>query len=191
MNKLNQFIREHKEDMDFFEPHPGHFGRFEQKLKAQQAKQNGGKRISLLPYLLRAAAVAILVTLSSLYVWDHFIQPRTAKMSLSKVSPEYLEVEQHFVRQVNYMYDEIESIELGNDQEQKQVLLKELNEMDIIYKGLQKELAANPGDERVIQAMINHYENKTRVMNMILKQLKDIQKENLTNTNTQYDITNL
>lgn len=190
MNKLNQFIRDNREEMDFFEPMPGHFERFEQKLSEGRTAESG-KRISLLPYLLRAAVVAILVTLSSLYLYDHVVKPRTAKMSLSDVSPEYLEVEKHFVRQVNYMQNEIQSINIEDDESHKDAMMKELENMDTVYKDLQRELAARPNDERVVQAMIDHYETKMRVMQMILNQLKSLQEENLTNTSTQYETTNL
>ena len=65
------------------------------------------------------------------------------------------------------------------------MLKEELKNMDVTYKELQKELKANPNDERVINAMIEHYQTKLNVMTYILDQLKQIKNENETqNTNS-------
>ncbi|MEZ5000053.1 MAG: hypothetical protein R2727_05165 [Bacteroidales bacterium] len=143
-----------------------------------------------MPYLLRAAAVAILVTLSSLWTWEHILSPDANKMTLSEVSPEYSEVEQYYVTQVNYMEDEIKALPVGDDPTQKEMLLKELENMDSVYEELQKDLNANPDDERVINAMIEHYQKKVDVMNYILTQLKEVNKANQLN-NEDYETVRL
>jgi hypothetical protein len=56
--------------------------------------------------------------------------------------------------------------------------------MDSVYVQLQKDLKANPEDERIINAMIEHYQTKVEVMSYILNQLKDLRNEN---TNTRED----
>ncbi len=43
--------------------------------------------------------------------------------------------------------------------------------MDSVYVSLQKELKANPNDERIINAMIEHYQTKLDVMTYIVSQL--------------------
>ena len=53
------------------------------------------------------------------------------------------------------------------------MLLKELQEMDTFYQDLLVELNANPGDERVISALIKHYQMKMLVMDQIIDQLKE------------------
>jgi hypothetical protein len=50
--------------------------------------------------------------------------------------------------------------------------------MDSVYTQLQKELKANPNDERIINAMIEHYQTKLDVMTYIVNQLKAVRKEN-------------
>jgi len=49
--------------------------------------------------------------------------------------------------------------------------------MDSVYIQLQKDLKANPNDERIINAMIEHYQTKVEVMSYILNQLKDLRNE--------------
>jgi hypothetical protein len=167
-NSLDTFIEE--------EPSVGHFERFNRKLEII-CQANAPKR-SIVPYLLKAAVVTLLVTLSSLWTWDHFIRPGSSRTTLSQVSPEYKEVESYYVHQVNLAEDEIVNVDLTNSPEQKEVLLNEMNNMDSVYVSLQKELKANPGDERIINAMIEHYQTKLEVMTYIVSQLKTIQNDN-------------
>jgi len=179
MRDIEKIIRENHSLFDSYEPSEGHFERFTGKLEARQATST--RKISLMPYLLKAAAVAILVTLSSLWTWEHVFSPGAKKTSLGDVSPQYNEVEQYYVNQVNLVEDEIKGIQINENPEQKDMLMKELKDMDTMYEELQKDLKANPNDERVINAMIEHYQRKVEVMNYILTQLKDVKNDNQIN----------
>ncbi|MCD4769244.1 MAG: hypothetical protein K8R35_03655 [Bacteroidales bacterium] len=190
MNNLEEIIRKNRNSFDSFEPSEGHFERFTAKLETRMEKAPGYKRVSLLPYLLRAAAVAILITLSSLWTWEHVLSPDAKKMTLSEVSPEYRQAEQYYVRQVNLMEGEIKNIETGNNEDQPNILSNELQVMDQTYEDLKKDLKANPNDERVINAMIEHYQKKVEVMNYILEQLKEVKNENQIN-NENYETVRL
>ena len=97
-------------------------------------------------------------------------------MTLSQVSPEYREVEKYYVQQVNLMENELTLIDMSNP-EQKEALMVEMASMDSVYVELQKELRANPDDQRIIDAMIKHYQTKIEVMSYILDQLKEIKAE--------------
>jgi len=59
-----------------------------------------------------------------------------------------------------------------------------MKSMDSVYVQLQKELKVNPNDERIINAMIEHYQTKLEVMTYIVNQLKAIRNGN---QNTQKD----
>ena len=176
---IEDLIRENRDFFDDSKPSEGHFERFQAKLEAKSYTFN--KRVSVLPYLLRAAAVAILVTLSSLWSWEHIFSPDSKKMSLSDVSYEYSEVERYYVQQVNLMEDEIKALPISGDGQEKEMLIAELENMDSMYEELQKDLKANPDDDRVINAMIEHYQKKVDVMNYILSQLKEVNNENQLN----------
>lgn len=183
MKDIEKLIRENADFFNREEPFEGHFERFSARLEARQFV--GPRRVSIVPHLLKAAAVAILVTLSSLWTWEHVLSPDANRMTLSEVSPEYREVEQYYVKQVNLMEDEIEGIWINGQPDDKDMLLDELNQMDETYKELQKDLKANPNDERVINAMIEHYQRKVEVMNYILSQLKEIQNSNENQINNE------
>jgi uncharacterized membrane protein YhiD involved in acid resistance len=122
--------------------------------------------------------VTLLITLSSLWTWDHFIRTGSTRMTLGQVSPQYKEVENYYVYQVNLMEGEIVNVDLKNHPNQKAMLMKEMHSMDSTYISLQKELKANPNDERIINAMIEHYQTKLDVMTYIVSQLKSIKNVN-------------
>ncbi len=175
MKNIEEIIRENRNLFEDAEPMDGHIERFNWKLeKRLHSKET--KR-SIVPYLLRAAVVTVLVTLSSLWVWDHFIRADKG-MTLGEVSPQYREVENYYIHQVNMMEGEIKNDEATSSPEQKAELQKELQSMDSAYVQLKKELKANPSDERIINAMIEHYQTKVEVMSYIVSQLKAIRNEN-------------
>jgi hypothetical protein len=179
MKTFEEIIKSGKEIWNSDEPAEGHFERFSVKLELRTTAKNTTK--SVIPYLLRAACVAILVTLSSLWAWDNIVNKNSKTMTLSEVSPQYREVETYYIHQVNLMEDEIRGSIISDDPEQKEILMKELQSMDTVYVALQKELKVNPNDEMVINAMIEHYQKKLDVMTIIVNQLKSIRNININN----------
>ena len=176
MKTIDEIIRNNRDFFEEAEPSEGHLGRFERKLEVRFGR--AVVKRSIVPYLLKAAVVTLLVTLSSLWTWDNFINPARKKMALGDVSPEYREVENYYLHQVNMMESEIKTFAIANDPEHTAVLKDEMREMDSVYVQLQKDLKANPNDERIINAMIEHYQTKVEVMSYILNQLKELRNEN-------------
>jgi len=176
MKTIDEIIRSNKDFFEDAEPSKGHMERFSRKLEMRF--HNSAEKRSIVPYLLKAAVVTLLVTLSSLWTWDHFIRPGRNMMTLGDVSPEYREVENYYLHQVSILQDEIGSTTIIDDAEHKEALINEMKSMDSVYVQLQRELKANPNDERIINAMIEHYQTKLDVMTFIVNQLKTIRNEN-------------
>ena len=183
MKNIDEIIRNNKDFFEGKEPMEGHLERFNWKLE-KRLHSHATKR-SILPYLLKAAVVTLLVTLSSLWTWDHFIRADSKRMTLGQVSPQYKEVESYYVHQVNLMESELLNVDMKDNPEQKEMLVKEMKSMDSVYVQLQKELKANPNDERIINAMIEHYQTKLEVMTYIVNQLKEIRNGNLNKTQNE------
>jgi hypothetical protein len=176
MKTIEDIIRNKRDFFEDKEPSDGHFDRFSVKL---EIRCNARAKRSIVPYLLKAAVVTLLVTLSSLWTWDHFIRTGSSRMTLGQVSPQYKEVENYYIHQVSLMEGEIINTDLNSHPGQKDMLVKEMKSMDSVYVSLQKELKSNPNDERIINAMIEHYQTKLEVMTYIVSQLKTIRNDNL------------
>lgn len=175
MKTIDEIIRNNRDFFEEAEPSKGHLERFNRKL---EMRFHVTVKRSIVPYLLKAAVVTVLITLSSLWTWDHFIRPGRNRMALGDVSPQYKEVENYYVHQVNLMEGEFSTVSLAGNPEQMKMLKREMKSMDSVYVQLQKELKDNPDDERIINAMIEHYQTKVEVMSYILNQLKAIRNEN-------------
>ena len=176
MKNIDDIIRKNRNLFEDHEPMEGHLERFNWKLEKRLHSQTTKR--SIVPYLLRAAVVTVLVTLSSLWAWDHFIRADNSKMALGDVSPQYKEVENYYVHQVNLVENELMTGNLQTNAEQKVMLEKVMKSMDSVYLQLQKELKANPNDERIINAMIEHYQTKLDVLTYIVNQLKAVRNQN-------------
>jgi hypothetical protein len=176
MKTIDEIIRSNRDFFEDGEPSEGHLERFNRKLEVRF--RTGRVTRSIVPYLLKAAVVTLLITLSSLWTWDHFIRSDRSRMALGDVSPQYREVENYYIHQVNMMESEISTVNFTDNPEQQDVLKREMKSMDSVYVQLQKELKANPDDERIINAMIEHYQTKLEVMTYIVNQLKSIRNEN-------------
>lgn len=182
MKEIEKMIRENRDIFEDQEPSSGHFERFRVKLAAQNRKR---KTIRLVYRISRVAAVGLLAIMSSLWIYNELLAPEEQFMNLGDVNQEYREVEFFFTSQIDAKYEELKSIDLRNDETFKETMLEEIKEMDSVYGRLSKEMAENPGDERIIEAMIRHYQTKLEVISEILTRLKSYEEYSNTNINKQ------
>lgn len=183
MDQLRERIGENRELFDAAEPAEGHFERFSNKLNALPQKR---KQVPWMTYL-KAASIAVLILLSGLWMHDYIMNRLVSKQSISlgDLSPEYREAEIYYTGIFNEKYSEIDDCTFPDDSMQKEILMKELSEMDSLFVNLQKEITLNPKDDRIINALIEHYERKLEVMNQILDQLKQLNNQELNNKNNE------
>lgn len=175
MDNLEKMLKDNKELFMDQDPPGGHFERFEKRL----ARQNRRKNTLRLTYRIsRVAAVGLLMIMSSLWAYNELIRPEDKVMTLGDVSNEYRDVEFFFTNQISSKYEELHQINLQEDPSFMESMLIEIDQMDSVYTQLQEELGANPGDERIAEAMIRHYQTKLKVMTEILNHLKSFQESN-------------
>ena len=175
MNKLEKQIQANQQKFNSQEPSSGHMERFEQKLHNRQSRS----LFSRIPYALKAAVVLLLVALSSILIYEqaqiYYANQRI--LSLQDISEEFGEAEFYYTSLINNKYQEINRLNL-DDPKQKEILMIELGEMDKLFHSLQKDFQSNPNDQRVINAMISHYQLKLDIMSQIIKQLEEVNQVN-------------
>lgn len=172
MKKLEQIFKDNAESFEMHNPEDGHFERFLNKLEKSHKKKNQAWATPL----LKIAAVVVFVIVSGV-VGYQIRNMQTNHYSLGEVSPEYKEVELFYTSNINNQLNLIHQLgSFDNTQDQK-ILTDELSYMDEMYLQLEKELKLNPDDERIIQAMIEHYQVKTNILNRIIEQLYQIKKQ--------------
>ncbi len=182
LRELEKIIRDNIQEFNRQEPEKGHFDRFRQKMKKAgipRIRKNGWIKI---------AAAAVVTVMAGIGVHELIRNTTLKNMRFGAGGiPEYREVEMYFSGQVNKRYQQIKKLDF-DDPQQKKMILRELKEIDQLSEGLQEDMKANPYDERVIGAMIRHYQTKLEIMNTILDQLSCIQNSNKNNHHESKDI---
>ena len=176
MNKLEKHIRTNRDKFDSFEPSADHMARFRKRLEPAPVSL-----YSRIPYGLKIAAVLMLVAVSSVLIFE-----QSQKYYLSRQNPleeilpgDYFEARVYYTSQIKEKYTEIDRLS-ESFPDRKEVLFKELDEMDGLYHSMLKDLQTVPTDERVLSAMITHYQMKLEIMGQIIIQLEKANKINST-----------
>jgi hypothetical protein len=120
-----------------------------------------------------AASVAIILTSAILLVRKDKSGDQVAKQEIPEA---VLEADHYYASQVNARYNEIRGFDF-DDPVEKALLLNELKDLEDYHQQLMKDLEANPDDERVVSALIQHYQLKLEVMDQIITQLNQVKNE--------------
>jgi len=182
MNDINDIlektIRENKAIFEEDAPE-GHFERFEQRLNRQKIRPLYKQR----KFYLQIAAAIIFVLLVGNQVRMYMQVPDEQPVTLSNISPEYGEAEFYYTSAIDQGMRHWEKLTADGviSSEEQEMMQQEIDEFDATYKRLQKELAANPEDERVINAMLELYQTRLSIINLIIDKLEDIKKQKANN----------
>jgi hypothetical protein len=171
MNNLEDFFQKHKEEFDDIELSKGHEQRFLNKLGAN--KNSVGLKV-----WYGIAASFIFLAMFSFFAKDFIFKGQFEKnnqklLQLSDISPNYHEVEEFYKAGVESRIIEFEKLNCHVNEEQKLMVDKELKQLDVNYKFLQDELVKNGKDERIINAMIDNYQNKIDFLDLVINQIKE------------------
>ncbi len=180
-DNIEELILKHLEELNETEPREGHFGRFEAKLKAHQKK-----RVLSFSTVWKVAAAVVFVFLAvnqaAIYFSSDgkgFIHPKSSsEFTLASVSPEYKEVEFYYTNAIHVGLNEWNQLknEGAVSKEEQELMDSELKDFEKMHKSLQTDLATNPNDERVINAMLEYYQSKLNVISMIVNKLQEVKQ---------------
>lgn len=163
-NKLESFIREHKQGLDHFEPPADLWD----KIASELDKKKGKKPVRLYLWASVAACVAVLFGL-----WIHTATTDQAAMDIADVSPLYAEKDVRFASQIAEKKDSLQVIS-----ESDPALYKEfhtdLKTLDLEYENLKKDLPASPNQELVVRAMVKNREMQLQILKQQLSVVNQI-----------------
>jgi len=160
MNKLENHIREKREDFNDNMPPEGHFERFMKKLPEKRKFQFD---------FLKIASVLIfglLITTIGIYSIRSFNSSKQVYASqendLNEAINYYAGINSELENTINNMEFE--------DSAQKEELLSDIKLYDEALGDIEKDLENFPEEERVKNAAISHYKGKTALLNIIISQ---------------------
>ncbi len=174
MDELEKFIRENKEMFTNEEPLEGHFERFEDRLRFQQRRN----RIRQLYRITSIAAVGLLLIASSIFVYDRYFDAAPTSIKLGDINPELQKVEYFFTSQIDQTTTGIDSLSHYTDKMTMDAMHQEIARMDSLHTDLQMKMGLNPGDERIVNAMIFYYQARLKVMQNFVDMLNQIKQNN-------------
>lgn len=183
-DNIEKLILDNIDMLNDNEPMEGHFARFEEKLNKQH-KTNKSVKLNT---VWKVAAAVVFIFLATNQAFIYFSptnqgifnsQNKATGITLASISTEYQEVEFYYTNSISTSINQWNRwIEQGLVSDEEQNLMNdELAEFEKLYKSLQKDLAATPNDQRVISAMLEYYQAKLNVINIIITKLKEVQQE--------------
>jgi len=174
MKSLEEFIKENKEMFMNTEPSDGHMLRFEERLK-QERRRN---KIRLITRISSIAAIGLFLMASSVFIYERYFDQQPLLLNLGDVNPQMEKVEFYYTSQINQMAFGMDSLSSVAQEDVRMMMSNELAEMDSVHTELQKKLGANPGDERIVNAMITYYQKKLGMMQAFVNTLTQIKQTN-------------
>ncbi|MDJ1499297.1 hypothetical protein [Xanthocytophaga agilis] len=182
MSKLEQFIRNNRQEFDTFDPGSDLWKGIEQKLNEKEKKS-----IRLLWFqtpMMRYAAAAIIVFVMGYGVFqlgrysaEGTPEGRvaTANLNVTQISPELAQAEAYYTSLINEekaLLDpkEVEALGLKDD------FNEDLAVLDSTYKNLKKELVTEPNKDRIIAAMVKNLQLRVEIIRQQIETLQRVNK---------------
>jgi len=180
-DNIEEIILNNLKELNDSEPLDGHFERFQAKLN----RQNKKKTITFsLVWKVAAAVVFVLLAVNQANIYfspdkqNANLANNNTEFSLASVSPEYKEVEFYYTNAIIVGLNQWNGLKTDGfiSESEQETMNAELAEFEERFKALQTDLAANPNDERVINAMLEYYQAKLEIINMIVNKLQEVKQ---------------
>ncbi|MGX5820561.1 hypothetical protein ACWKWU_20355 [Chitinophaga lutea] len=159
--KLEDFIQQHKAGFEEEGPSPRVWAALEKELPVRSS----GRVVRMMArHWWKAAIIVALVANAGL-----LLKYLNAKQEVAYVIPEMAEMQVYYTTKIEQKLDELNKFpagQLGLDS----TTMQELQLRNDTYKMLEKELAANPGNERIRAAMVRYYQMKLELLDRIINE---------------------
>lgn len=174
MDYIEQLIADNLDELNSSEPDTGHFERFEARLKAE-------KRVISFNWTtvwkVAAAVVFVLMAVNQVNLW--LAEDEKPLVSLAGISPEYAEIEFFYTSSIQSGIDSWNSMAASGvvSKADDEMMQQEFAEFERRYEEIRKEFEANPYDERVVNALLDYYQAKLGVIEMIVSKLQEVKNQ--------------
>ncbi|PUZ24313.1 hypothetical protein GA0116948_10798 [Chitinophaga costaii] len=171
-NEFESFVRHHRHAFEEGGPDAKVWSALE---KTFPAKPSGGIVRSMQHHWLKIAVVLVLLinvgVLIKMFVFDKPVASETV-VNNNAVAPSAQDAQAYYASQIEQKLQAIRQFpqdQLGLDSAAQ----AELQLRNSTYEALQKELKANPGNERIHAALIQYYQLKVELLDRILDELQE------------------
>jgi hypothetical protein len=192
-DRLKDFVGEHRDDFDVYEPRPELWQEICQEISAKPKettkviKFSFGESFSFSGNMafMRVAAAVILLIGCGLTLWitkentaeGNYTIAAVNQPAINKIAPELVEVEAYYTSQLKDKREELSEYDmkvLGLDE--KRDIDREIARLDSSYMQLKQQLLTSPNSDKVMNAMIQNLQLRIEVLNRQLEVLQKIEK---------------
>ena len=169
MDNLEEYIRKHREEMDMYKPSSGNWRKIRKGIRTGRNK--GYRWISI------AAMVAVIIGTAVVFFRPGFKSSRKTiggsnDQAIVKGSSLLKETEIYYNNLANSLYLEATPMLTRNPEIEKE-LVTDISQIDSICSEIKKDLKDNVANQDVIEALIQNYRIKIRLLEDMLTILKE------------------
>ncbi|MGD0753533.1 MAG: hypothetical protein ABR927_00615 [Bacteroidales bacterium] len=168
MDKLEEHIRQNREDLDRYNPPAGIWRRIRKELRKEKSMIRLWLSVAAMMIVVLGTAV---VLFRPVYRWSDSNSRKNNYEGLLQVDPQLKETETYYNNLVNSLYKEATPL-LTKNPEIKKELNIDLSHLDSICVDIKKDLKDNISNQDVVEALIQNYRIKIRILEDMLAILK-------------------
>lgn len=173
MNKeIEDFIKENKKEFDTDRPSASLWDRIEKELDEKKPK----KKFNIQLWMSIAASAFVLMAITFF-----FVNPvRKHKMSIADVNPAYANRQVKFASMIEKKRDSLEIFAEANP-ELYHKFSADLQNLNLAYDGLRKQLPSSPNQQIIVKAMVKNLEMQLQLLSQqlsIISEVSELKKEN-------------
>lgn len=181
MDRLEEFIKSHRSELDMLEPPQG----LERKLS-----KGGRREVKLYHYLAIAASVLIIFSTSLIFIisgrkYDSINNTANSSDASPAFKPGIREMEIYYNNVINNLYNEAKPM-LTKQPELESELKLDISKLDSICIAIKRDLKDNVANGDVVEALIINYRMRIRILEDMLSVLKE--DENTTVKSKKHEI---
>jgi hypothetical protein len=169
MDKLEEHIRRNRSDLDRYSPPAGVWRRIRKELKKERSAIRLWLSIAAMFVVILGAAI---VLLRPAYRLSDSNSQNNNIETLTQINPQLKETETYYKSLVNSLYKEATPL-LTKNPEIKNELNSDLSHLDSICVDLKKDLKDNISNQDVVEALIQNYRIKIRILEDMQTTLKE------------------
>lgn len=169
-DRLENFIRNNRKAFDEQAPPAGLWERIEAGLAEHQKKNPRKERVVKLSFLIKAAAVFILVLTAGIILLQY---NKKEAADISNINPQLARQQIYYTALIEEKRSELERIG-REDPKLYQEFSSEIKKMDESYQKLKKDLPASPNQEATVRAMIKNLQIQIQVLNQQLQVIEQV-----------------
>jgi CHASE3 domain sensor protein len=169
MDKLEEQIRKNREDLDRYSPSSGVWKKIKKGLKKDKSPISRWLSIAAMVIVILGTA---LVFFTQRNRWSDNNNELSKDSGLTPANPHLKETEIYYNNMVNSLYREATPLLTGNPEIENE-LNTDISHLDSICSEIKKDLKDNIANQEVVEALIQNYRIKIRLLEEMLIILKE------------------